>query len=257
MSMIKTGGVTLAVLFVVAAGASASVTTYFTAADISDDASGLYGSAVATVSTGVGYVDVAIQNTSPLGLLDGDWATPFITELEFTFPDGLAVDTVNSQVISSPGSSFGQGAGVSVLSSASSQQLNYNLVDRDDPQGKMKNCLMSYADAVNNRNDNTIASSDMLDDALIPQEDRAVGFLNPDPGTYSGAVFDEVVFHIEFTDESANVQESFYAAADTLVVKYQGGGDYSYHAYNVVPEPASIGLLGVFGLLAFGRRRFY
>ena len=91
---------------------------------------------------------------------------------------------------------------------------------------------------------------------MMPQEEWAIGFLNPNPDTYSGAVFDEVVFRIKFTDELYTVQESFYAAADTLVVKYQGGGDYSYHAYNVVPEPASIGLLGVFGLLAFVRRRF-
>lgn len=166
------------------------------------------------------------------------------------------VDTVNSQVNSSPGSSFGQGAGVSVLYSASSQLLNYSVVDRDDPLGLMKKCLMSYADASNNRNDNTVASANILDGSLVPQEDRAVGFLNPDPGTYSGAVFDEVIFHIEFTDDQFTVQESFYAAANTLVVKYQGGGDYSYHAYNVIPEPASIGLLGVFGLMAFVRRRF-
>ena len=232
---------------------NATITTYFTSTDIGG---GLYGSAVATVTTGLGYVDVAVQNTSPLGQLAGDWATPFITELEFTFPDGLTVNTVNSQVISSPGTSFGQGAGVSVLYSASSQLLNYTVEDRDDPKGKMKNCLMSYADAVNNRNDNTIGSTNILDGSLIPQEERAVGFLNPDPNTYSGAVFDEVVFHIEFTDESANVQESFYAAADTLVVKYQGGGDYSYHAYNI-PEPSSMAMIGlVSGLGLFVRRRF-
>ena len=254
MSMKKAGSISLMVLCLVASGAQASVTTYFAPADISDDGSNLIGSAVAQVTTGVGYVDVAIQNTSPLGQLGGDWATPFITELEFTFPNGLVVDTVNSQVLSAPGSSFGQGAGVSVLYSADSQLLNYNVVDPDT--AGMKKCLMSYADAVNNRNDNTVASANMLD-GLIPQEDRAVGFLNPDPGTYSGAVFDEVVFHIEFTDGAAFVPESYYAAPDTLVVKYQGGGDYSYHAYNVVPELASIGLLGVFGLLAFVRRRFH
>jgi len=255
MSIQRVGCVSLVVLCLVASGARASVMTYFSPADISNDGSGLIGSAVATVTTGAGYIDVAIQNTSPLGQLGSDWATPFITELEFTFPDGLIVDTVNSQVNSAPGSSFGQGAGVSVLYSASSHLLNYSVVDPDS--GKMKKCLMSYADAVNNRNDNTVASANILDGSLIPQEDRAVGFLNPDPGTYSGAVFDEVVFHIEFTDGAAFVPESYYAAPDTLVVKYQGGGDYSYHAYNVVPEPASIGLLGVVGLLALARRRFY
>jgi len=255
MSMKKVGSVYLMVLGLLASGASASVTTYFSPADISDDGSNLIGSAVAKVTTGAGYIDVAIQNTSPLGQLGSDWATPFITELELTFPDGLIVDTVNSQVNSAAGSSFGQGAGVSVLYSASAQLLNYNVVDPDT--AGMKKCLMSYADAVNNRNDNTIASANMLNGSMIPLEDRAVGFLNPDPDTYSGAVFDEVVFHIEFTDGAAFVPESYYAAADTLVVKYQGGGDYSYHAYNVVPEPASIGLLGVFGLLALVRRRFY
>jgi hypothetical protein len=235
-----------------AAFTRAEVTTYFTSADIGG---GIYGSAVATVSTGAGYVDVTIQNTSPLGQIGDDWANPFITELEFTFPDGLVVDTFDSQVTSVAGSSFGQGAGSNVLSSAGAQILNYTLVDRDDPMGLMKKCLMSRGDAVNNQNDNTIASANVLN-GLVPQEDRAVGFLNPDPGLYSGAVFDAVTFHIEFTDELYHVEESFYAAPDSLVVKYQGGGDYSYHAYNV-PEPSTIFLLGATTVGMVGIRRFF
>ncbi|NNJ70500.1 MAG: PEP-CTERM sorting domain-containing protein [Kiritimatiellales bacterium] len=248
----KTLYVSLAAFILGVSFAQATVTTYFTAADISDDGSGLMGSAVAAVTTGAGYVDVAIRNTSPLGQLGGDYATPYITELEFTFPDGLVVDA-SSQVISAAGSYFGQGTDASVLYSASSQVLNYSVVDRDDPKGKMKKCLMSYAEAANNRNDNSVASWDVLDGALIPQEDRAVGFLKPVPDTYSGAVFDTVVFHIEFTDNQYVVDESFYATPETLVIKYQGGGDYSYHAYNI-PEPASVTLMAI-GTLAVIRFR--
>lgn len=247
--------IALAGLYVCASATNAAITTHFTSTDIG---AGLYGSAVATVTTGAGYVDVAIQNTSSLGQIDDDWATPYITELKLTFPDDQMVDVANSHVHSLAGSCFGQGAGEEVLYSDSTQTLNYTLVEKDDPKGKMKKCPVSYAKAVNNGNDNTIASMNILDGSLVPQEDRATGFLNPVSDPYSGAVFGTVVFHFEFTDELYHVQESFYEEADTLVVKYQGGGDYSYRVSSAgvhnVPEPATLTLV-VIGSLAMTKLR--
>ncbi len=162
------------------------------------------------------------------------------------------MDVANSNVVSKAGSYFAQDANAAIYE-ASSKVLNYDLVDRDDPKGKMKKCLMGHAEAGINQNDNSTASMNVLDGSYIPMEGWAEGFLKPQPNTYSGAVFDTVIYHIVFEQTGALVAESFYAEPDRLVVKYQGGGDYSYHSYNV-PEPATLALFCLGGLLIRKRR---
>lgn len=240
----------VAILFFTTSFSHGTVVTYFQSTDIGG---GIYASATATVTTGAGYVDVTVRNTSPLGpQIAGEYANPFIVELEFTFPDGLTIDATSSNVTSVAGSYFSQGTGTA-LYSAASRTLNYDVIDRDDPYGLMKKCLMSHSEAGNNQNDNTAASMNVLDSSNIPQEGHAVGFLNAQPDTYSGAVFDAVTYHIAFEQTGVIVPESFYTEVDRLVIKYQGGGDFSLHVYNV-PEPATICLLGL-GALALLRRR--
>lgn len=240
----------VAILFFTTSFSYGTVVTYFQSTDIGG---GIYASSTATVTTGAGYVDVIIQNTSPLGpQIAGEYANPFISELEFTFPNGLMVDTANSGVTSVAGSYFSQGTGTA-LYSAASRTLNYDVVDRDDPHGLMKKCLMSNAEVGNNQNDNTTASINVLDGLKIPREGHAIGFLNAHPDTYSGAIFDAVTYHIAFEQTGVIVPESFYTEVDRLVVKYKGGGGFSLHVYNV-PEPATICLLG-FGVLALLKKR--
>lgn len=217
-----------------------AITTYFSEVDAGF---GIYASATATVTAGAGFVDVAIQNTSPLGGSLGNYANPYITELKFTFPDGLVVDGDNSSVTSKAGSYFAQGADTAALYTADSKTLNYDFLGPDTVRMKKR---LTSGDPANNQNDNTIASMNILDGSYIPRDDSAVGFLNSRPGTYSGAVFDTVTFHILFTTDDV-VAESFYANAQTLVVKYQGYGS-SYHAYNT-PEPTTFAILALGALL--------
>lgn len=233
----------VAVVFLSVSISYGSIVTYFAPANAGN---GVYASATATVTTGVGFVDIVIQNTSPLGGTAGQYKNPYITEIELAYLDGLEV--ASGSVTSKAGSYFAQGTSVAALYTADAKTLNYNVVAPDT--AKMKKCLMSYANADNNQNDNTVASMNVLNGAFIPQDNTAVGFLDPKPTTYSGAVFDTVTFHINFTT-NVQIDESYYAAPETLVVKYQGYGT-SYHAYNI-PEPATMGLLSLGGLLL--RRR--
>jgi hypothetical protein len=110
-----------------------------------------------------------------------------------------------------------------------------------------------FGEGDNERNDNAIGSLDALDLSDIPQEDFAVGFLNPSPYSDSGAVFDSALFHFAL-DTIDTPDPSYWENADTMVVKYQGGGDYSTHVYNV-PEPTALAVLALGGLLAVRRGR--
>ena len=91
--------------------AGADTITYFQSTDISG--TGLWASAVATVTTGQGYVDVLVQNTSPRQddfEATGLSANPFITELEINL-GGYQTSTAGSYVQSLASTWFAQGAG--------------------------------------------------------------------------------------------------------------------------------------------------
>jgi hypothetical protein len=122
-----------------------------------------------------------------------------------------------------------------------------------DSQGMNKCLMMDYVEADNKRNDNAIGSNNALDASFIPQEGFAVGWLDPDPtppGDH-GMVFDSA--HFRFVLNTTDTPDASLWADSGLAIKFQGGGDYSYHVFNV-PEPATIALLAI-GSLALLRKR--
>jgi len=245
----------LAFVFFNAGGADA-VTVYFPETDISGAAAaGILGSAQAEVTSGSGYVDVVLTNTSPLGpvLANPDRrANPFIMEIEITFEGGFTISQSSSYVSSFSDTWFAQGKTKGSMNPAvqlGAMNLDYNLVAPDSPG--MDICFMT-AEADNVQNNNTVASMNVLDGSHVPQEYYAQGFLNPQPYANSGAVFDTVLFHFAF-NQTTTPDASFYLTPDTLYIKYIGGGDYSMHQSNV-PEPSTIALLGL-GTLVLLRKR--
>jgi hypothetical protein len=243
-------------LLILSSTLSASVTTYFEATDIANDGTGIYASATATLTAGIdettgkGYIDIVLTNTSLLGpeVESGKYANPLITELEFKYIPGFTLDETKSYVSSFSDSLFAQGSGVAATA-LGKQNLNYSFVAWDTPG--MNRCIMSL-DVNNRKNDNTIGSLNMLDGFDIPIEGWAEGFLNPDDGD-KGTVFDQALFHFAF-DESTLPDLDFWATNGNLVTKFIGGGDYSYKHTANVPEPATMGLLGL-GALVLRRRK--
>jgi len=234
---------------------SAAIVTYFEEIDItidSGDPRGIYASATATITTGSSWMDIVIQNTSPLGPdLGLGNANPFITELEFKNLPGFDLDWGNSYVESLPNSYFSHGKDNPATLEATPQILNYFILAGDHPG--MDLCFMGL-DINNIKNDNTIASINVLDGSIVPQEAYAEGFLNDDGANY-GAVFNAARFHFAYT-QGGTPDGSFYTDASTLTVKFAGGGDYSYkHSYNV-PEPATVLFVSIGGLgLVLKRKR--
>ena len=110
-----------------------------------------------------------------------------------------------------------------------------------------------FGEADNGSNCNTLASLKALDADGIPQEGFATGFLNPSPEPYSGAVFDSALFHFAL-DTTDTPDEGFWADFNTLVVKFQGGGDYSLRTTSN-PEPTTLSFLALGGLAILKRRR--
>ena len=219
-----------------------------------DIGGGIKGSATATIEAGPGYLDIIVENTSPLGpTIDSQIANPFITEIEFKYlpeSSGFTLDEASSYVESYADTYFAKGVGNTALQ-LGQQNLYYSFVPSDS--SGMDRCLMTL-EADDLRNDNTIASLIVLDGSNIPQEGHANGFLNDSPSADSGAIFDKARFHFAFFG-SGTPDENFYGDQATLVVKFVGGGDYSYksHVYNV-PEPTTLAILGLGALLLRKRR---
>jgi hypothetical protein len=251
------GALGLAVLLFNASGAI-GVTVYFPELDISNGAaaSPILASAEAEVTSGSGYLDIVLTNTSPLGPTVGTpagIANPFIMEIEIVFEGGFTLNKSASYVSSFSSTYFAQGKkgqnnNPAVLLGA--MNLDYNFDIGPDSPG-MDECFMT-GDADNFSNNNTIGSMSVLDGSYVPQEGHAEGFLNDSPDVNSGAVFDAALFHFAF-DESLTPDASFYLTADTLFIKYIGGGDYSRHQSNV-PEPSTVAMLGL-GTLVLLRKR--
>jgi hypothetical protein len=109
-----------------------------------------------------------------------------------------------------------------------------------------------FGEVDNSSNCNTLASLKALDADGIPQEGFATGFLNPSPETYSGAVFDSALFHFAL-DTTDTPDEGLWDTSEVLVVKFQGGGDYSMRVPHA-PEPATMCMLAVGGLALLRRR---
>lgn len=228
-------------------------TTVITNFPLTDIGGGIQGSAQASVTNSGSSLDIILTNTSPLHGTPGDYANPFITELEYTIPSGYTLDEANSYVQSISGTYISNGAGV-VATALGVQTLSWEIVAADSPG--MQGCFMT-TEADNQRNDNTIASLNVLDGSLIPQENYAVGFLNPSPNTDSGAVFDQVLLHFVYFGAAPDAALFADAELASLIVKFVGGGDFSAkHVGNgvIIPEPSSIGLIGL-GLLLLGVKK--
>jgi len=234
-----------AVCLLFAACGGATSVTYFQAANIGG---GIAGSATATVTSGAGYVDILLQNTSPLGPSIGvnGIANPFITEIEFFIPSGWALNESASYVQSLATTLFAQGAGNAAVNYAP-RNLYYKITDSDSPG--MNKCFM-FGDADNLRNDNSIGSINVLNGSNVPQEGWAEGFLAAQPDQYSGTVFDAALFHFVFTGDTP--PESLFADPGSLITKFVGGG-YSSHVSNV-PEPATLAILGLGGMALLRKR---
>lgn len=234
------------IIFFTTAFSYGTIVTSFPSTNIGG---GIYASAEAQVTTGTGYIDISVKNTSLLGpTIDGKIANPFIWMIEFLLPNGFTMDETNSYVSSLTGSLFAQGDANPALN-LSVINLNYNI----ENSHTNKNKCFETGQADNIQNDNTIASINVLDGSLIPQEGHAIGFLDTNPQTDSGAVFDEVRFHVAL-NESLIPDENFYTAAQTLELKYQGGGNFSMYVENV-PEPATLWLLGLGGSVLLRKRK--
>lgn len=251
------GALGLAIIFLNASGAF-GVTVYFPEQDISNGAasSPILASAEAEVTSGSGYLDIVLTNTSSLGPVlanPGRRANPFIMEIEIVFEGGFTLNESASYVSSFSDTWFAQGQTKGTNNPAvqlGAMNLDYGFVAPDSPG--MDTCFMT-GDADNVQNNNTIASMDVLDGSYIPQEYYAQGFLNPAPYEHSGAVFDSALFHFAFY-ETGTPDASFYLTDDTLYIKYIGGGDYSRHQSNV-PEPSTVALLGLGTLVLFRKRK--
>ncbi len=245
-----------AILITAAINPVSAVTTSFSLTDISSG-NGLWASATATVTTGSGYIDILLVNTSPRQnnfMGTGNSANPFISEIEINL-HGYNLDgtnsTTTSYVESTATTRFAQGAGnAAIILSPAARTLYYKMTESDSPG--MNKCLM-FGDADNQRNDSAIGSINVLDPGYVPQEDFAVGWLdpNPTPPGDHGMVFDSALFH--FMLDTTDTPDASLWANSGLVVKFQGGGGYSQHVANV-PEPATVALLGL-GALALLRKR--
>ncbi len=234
-----------------------TVVIYFPELDISGAAAaGIMASAQAEVTSGEGYIDVLLTNTSSLGPVLANpsrRANPFIMEIEIAFASGLTLNESSSYVSSLSSTYFAQGKTGNSNNPAVQlgiMNLDYNFVAPDSVG--MDTCYMT-GDADNVSNNNTVASMNVLDGSYVPQEYYAQGFLNTQPDANSGAVFDSALFHFAF-DESLTPDASFYLTHDTLFVKYIGGGDYSMHQASV-PEPSTVALLGLGGLTLLRKRK--
>ncbi|MBL7218920.1 MAG: PEP-CTERM sorting domain-containing protein [Phycisphaerae bacterium] len=229
--------------------AEATIISSFATADVSDDGSGLTASAKATVTTGPGYIEILLQNTSERqdNFKDsGLSANPFITELQVSLAS-YTIIAADSHIRSVDGALFAQGAGNEAIT-LDPRNLSYKVMVTHSP-GMDPTLLFGEAD--NKRNDNTLASISALDANGVPQEGYAGGFLNPSPNSDSGAIFDSALFHFAL-DTTDTPDENSWTDENTLVVKFQGGG-YSRRVHN--PEPATMCMLAVGGLTLLRRRR--